>query len=72
MNEIKRLSQVKGLKGVSLYRNPISEGDSQSEYIETLINVCPNLESLDHVPVEQIWEKNFDTPFPRNNASTGK
>lgn len=52
LNEIKRLGHVKGLKGVSLYRNPISEGESQGEYIETLIKVCPNLESLDHVPVE--------------------
>jgi Leucine-rich repeat (LRR) protein len=52
MNEIKRLGLVKGLKGVSLYRNPVSEGDNQSEYIKTLINTCQNLESLDHVPVE--------------------
>lgn len=68
MTEIKRLAHVKGLKGVSLYRNPISEGENQSDYIKTLINVCQNLESLDHVPVEQIWEKNFGTEFPQRRG----
>ena len=70
MSEIKKLGSIKGLKGVSLYRNPISEGENQKEYIETLINLCPNLESLDHVPIEQIWEKIFQTDFPKNRNQT--
>lgn len=49
--EIRKLQVLKNIKGISLYRNPVSESTSPKDYIQTLVSVCPNLESLDHIPI---------------------
>ena len=53
--EIKRLSLLPNLKGVSLYRNPINE--DKRLYVTLILSVCKNLESLDHTNVEEIRKK---------------
>lgn len=59
LGEIKKLSNLKTIKGISLYRNPVSDSTNPKEYIQTLVTVCPNLESLDHIPIQTLWEKHF-------------
>ena len=40
------LANLKSLKGVSLYKNPLS--DNREEYLRAVHEYCPGLESLDH------------------------
>lgn len=46
LQEINKLSSLKQLKGISLYKNPLA--DDKQLYTSAVLSACPQLESLDH------------------------
>lgn len=46
IQEVAKLSSLKNLKGISLYKNPLA--DDKQLYTASILAACPNLESLDH------------------------
>lgn len=46
LQELKRLSLLRNLKGISLYKNPLA--DDKQSYTIGVLSSCPVLESLDH------------------------
>jgi Leucine-rich repeat (LRR) protein len=46
LSELARLSKLKALKGISLYKNPLEE--DRAQYTQAILAACPQLESLDH------------------------
>lgn len=46
IEELAKLSTLKNLKGISLYKNPLAEDKTQ--YTSAVLSACPQLESLDH------------------------
>jgi len=55
--EIRRLGGLRGLKGVSLYKNPISE--DKPLYTKIVLSICRRLESLDHCDVKE-WRRKYN------------
>lgn len=55
MNEVQRLGSLDQLKGVSLYKNPVSE--DKAVYTKSLMTICKNLESLDHTDIKELQLK---------------
>ena len=53
--EIDRLKSLAKLKGVSLYRNPMS--DNKRVYAAQVLKVCKELESLDHNSIAEIRKR---------------
>lgn len=55
LSEVDRLAELKQLKGVSLYRNPMSE--NKRAYAAYIIQTCKKLESLDHNSIEEVKKR---------------
>lgn len=54
-SELKKLGKLKVLKGVSLYDNPLA--DDKRLYSKMVMEICPNLESLDHKSCSEVKKK---------------
>lgn len=69
--EVQRLGQLKNLKGLSLYKNPI---ETNENYINKILTVCPFLESLDHNEVNNDTKPNFveEPKIVKKESSGGK
>lgn len=55
IQEVSKLSALKYLKGISLYKNPLA--DDKQAYSAAVMSACPNLESLDHNACGDIKKK---------------